>query len=161
MLQVRAGRSERGSVLVLAMFFLILLSGLGLSLLSVADTEHLIAYNSLWAEGALEAAEAGVSACLNQLSANPDTSVAPIAATNLSTDPGAAYAYRSGTRTSGAAELTFVETRQRPGYSLGVGTGYVTSKYDFDVYQFDTTGTGPRNATRELQVRADYGPVPR
>jgi hypothetical protein len=141
------------------MFFMILLSCLGLTLLSVADTEHLIAYNSLWTEGAMEAADAGVNVCLAQITANPASSVPAVATTTLYDQSGTRYQYRSGQRTGGPTPLTEMGVRSEPGYSLAVGTGYNPSGYKFHMYQFNVTGTGPRNATRELQVRAEYGPV--
>jgi hypothetical protein len=140
------------------MFFMILLSCLGLTLLSVADTEHLIAYNSLWAEGAMEAADGGVNACLAQITANPDVSVPAIGTTTLLSQGETTYRYWSGPP-SGAVPLTELGVRSEPGYSLAVGTGYNPSGYKFHVYQFNTTGTGPRNSVRQLQVRAEYGPV--
>jgi hypothetical protein len=133
-----------------------LLSMLGLTLLTVAGTEHSLASNSLWSQGALSAAEAGLNRGLNQLSANAETSIQPIAVTTLT----GAYTYRSGTRAAGAPqELTFVGTRTEPGYSVAVGTGYNPAGYAFHTYQIDATGSGPRNAQREVQIRADYGPV--
>jgi Tfp pilus assembly protein PilX len=152
-------KGEEGSILVIALLLLVLLSLLGLTLLTVASTEYSIAYNTLWSEGALAAADAGANMGVNQLGANPTTSVAAIAATNLPTTP---YNYRSGTKAdAGPAPLQFVATRVEAGYSLSVGTGYNASGYAFYAYQINATGFGPppRIARREVEIRAEYGPV--
>jgi Tfp pilus assembly protein PilX len=147
---------EAGSVLVIALLLMVLLSLLGLTLLTVAATEHTVAFNGLWSEGALTAAEAGVNRGLNQLNANATTSIQPIATTSI-TSP---YAFRSGHRNDTAPQpLAFVGTRTEAGYSLAVGTGYNPAGYAFHTYQINATGTGPRNAQREVEVRAEYGPV--
>lgn len=147
---------EEGSVLVIALLLMVLLSLLGITLLTVAATEHTVAFNGLWSEGALTAAEAGVNRGLNQLNANATTSIQPIATTSIAS----AYAFRSGHRTDTTPQpLTFVGTRTEAGYSLAVGTGYNPAGYAFHTYQINATGTGPRNAQREVEVRAEYGPV--
>ena len=71
-------RQQRGSVLMIAVFVLIVLSLLGIGLLTLSGTESNIAQNALWTEGAFAAAEAGVQTGLNQLSANAGTSITPI-----------------------------------------------------------------------------------
>jgi len=147
---------ESGSVLLIGLLLMILLSALGVGLLTVSSTEHSIAFNAFWAEGALAAAEAGISRGLNQLSANAQTSLAAVGSTTI----GGTYTYRSGGRNAGSAQpLAFVSTRTEAGYSLAVGTGYNPSGYAFHTYQISATGAGPRNALRELEVRAEYGPV--
>jgi Tfp pilus assembly protein PilX len=150
-------RREAGSVLIIALLLMILLSLLGVTLLTVATSEHSIAANSEWSEGALMAAEAGLNRGLNQLSANAQTSLAQI---NL-TDIGSGYKYRSGPRTGSAAPLEFMGTRTEPGYSIAVGTGYNPSGYAFHTYRVRSTGTGGpiQMATREVEVQAEYGPV--
>ena len=147
---------EAGSVLVIALLLMVLLSLLGITLLTVAATEHTVAFNGLWSEGALTAAEAGVNRGLNQLNANAASAIQPIASTNIV----AAYSFRSGHRTDATPQpITFVGTRTEAGYSLAVGTGYNPAGYAFHTYQINATGTGPRNALREIEVRAEYGPV--
>jgi Tfp pilus assembly protein PilX len=158
--RVRNSKRERGSVLVVALLLMVLLSLLGITLLTVAATEHTVAYNGLWSEGALMAAEGGVNVGINQLSANADTSVQAIPATRLP-DAQGPFQYRSGTRTSGVQALQFVSSRIESGYSIAVGTGYNRSGYVFDTYQINATGTGPRNAVREVEVQAEYGPIAR
>src|SRR5512144_2034356 len=94
-------RQEAGSVLVVALLLMVLLSLLGITLLTVAATEHTVAYNSLWSEGSLMAAEAGVNVGLNQLSANVTTSTQAIPLTQIPDAAQGPYQYRSGTRASG------------------------------------------------------------
>jgi hypothetical protein len=150
------GRREAGSVLIIALLLMVLLSLLGITLLTVAATEHSVAYNGLWSEGALYAADAGVSRGLNQLSANAQAATQAIANTGI----GLVYSYRSGRRTDNAPQpLSYVGTRDEAGYSIAVGTPYNQSGYTFYIYQINATGTGPRNARREIEVRAEYGPV--
>ena len=152
---------EAGSVLVIALLLMVLLSLLGITLLTVAATEHTVAFNGLWSEGALTAAEGGVNRGLNQLNANAETSLTRIpncadCAVAISTG----FAYRSGRKTDGGPQpLTFVGSRIEDGYSVAVGTGYNPSGYAFHTYQINATGTGPRNARREVEIRAEYGPV--
>ena len=148
---------ETGSILMIALLLTILLSLLGITLLSVASTEHSVAFNSLWSEGALMAAEAGVNRGLNQLSANATSASQAIPSTAIS-----GYSYRSGGRAATSAQpLTLVSSQSAPGYSAAVGTGYNRAGYGFDVYLINATGTGPRNARREIEVQAEYGPVAR
>ena len=67
-------RNQRGSVIMIALFVMIVLSLLGVALLTLSGTESNIAYNALWSEGAFAAAEAGIQTGLSQLSANAATS---------------------------------------------------------------------------------------
>ncbi len=69
-------RNQRGSVLMIALLVMIVLSLLGVALLTLSGTEHNIAYNALWSEGAFAAADAGIQTGLNQLSPNSTTSTA-------------------------------------------------------------------------------------
>lgn len=158
--RIRTGKRETGSILVVALLLMVLLSLLGITLLTVAATEHTVAYNGLWSEGALMAAEGGVNVGINQLSANVDTSVQAIPVTRIP-DAQGPYQFRSGTRNSGVQNLQFVSSRTEAGYSMAVGTGYNRSGYVFDTYQVNATGTGPRNAVREVEVQAEYGPIAR
>jgi hypothetical protein len=155
------GAGERGIVLVLALLVMVILSILGITLLTLAGTEHTVATNEFFSEGALSAAEAGIDRGLNQLSANPTTSVVAYPTSGTQIDLAATrFSYRSGPRTPDApAPLTYVGSRTEPGYSIAVGTGYNPSGYSFHTYEFSATGSGPRNAQREIQVRAEYGPV--
>ncbi len=154
--RVLHARRESGSVLVIALLLMILLSLLGVTLLTVAATEHTVAFNSLWSEGALMAADAGVNRGLNQLTANAQTSLQAIPQTTIAN----VYTYRSGPRTAGGAQpLQFVSTRTEEGYSIAQCTGYNPCGYVFHTYQITATGTGPRSARREVDIQAEYGPV--
>ncbi len=149
-------KSEAGSVLLLALFVMIIISLLGTALLTLSGVEHNIAHNGVWSEGAFFAAEAGVQAGINQLSPLQDTASQAIPVTSIATS----YSYRSGHKTdSGAQPLTFKGARNESGYSLSSRMGYVPKGYCFYPYQIDATGTGPRNAQREVEVLAEYGPI--
>lgn len=156
-------RPPRGSVLMIAMFVLIVLSLLGVGLLTLSGTETNIAQNAVWTEGAFAAAEAGVQTGLNQLSANAGTSITPIPSVGTSVPIGTGiytYQFRSGPRAAGAPQpLQFRGTRVEAGYSIAIGTGYNPSGYAFHSYQINATGSGPRNAQREIETLAEYGPV--
>ena len=156
-------RQQRGSVLMIAVFVLIVLSLLGIGLLTLSGTESNIAQNALWTEGAFAAAEAGVQTGLNQLSANAGTSITPIPPAGPAVTIGTGtytYQFRSGRRTdAGPQPLQFRGTRVEAGYSIAIGTNYNPSGYAFHSYQINATGTGPRNAQRELETLAEYGPV--
>ena len=149
-------RRDRGSVLMIALFIMIALSILGVALLTLSGTESNISYNGLWAEGAFNAAEAGIQTGLDKLSANAAASAQAIPVTTI----GSAYQFRSGHRADpGSQPFLFRGERGEAGYSLAVGTGYNPSGYAFHSYQINSTGSGPRNAQREVEVLAEYGPV--
>jgi Tfp pilus assembly protein PilX len=149
-------RNDKGSVLLMALFVLIILSLLGFVLLTFSGMESGIASNGLWAEGAFNAAEAGVQKGMDQLSAVPTTSIQTIPVTTI----GGSYSYRSGRRTDTAAQpLQFISTKNEAGYSLEMGTGYNNAGYIFYIYQINATGSGPLNAQREVEVQAEYGPA--
>jgi hypothetical protein len=155
--ELRPQRQE-GSVLVIALLLMTLLSILGITLLTVASTEHSLAFNAVWSEEALMAAEAGVNRGINQLGANAITSTTKI--DEVSLDAANQFKYRSGPKTPDvSAPLGFVGTRAESGYSISVGTGYNPSAYVFYQYQIIATGKGPNNAVREVQVQAEYGPI--
>jgi hypothetical protein len=119
-----------------------------------------MAFNTVWAEGAFTAAEAGINAGINQLSANTTLSTQPVSCNPAVFGSCSVYTYRSGGKDdAGAQPLQFVTSRTEPGYSIAIGTGYNPSGYSFNSYQINATGTGPRNALREIEVQAEYGPV--
>jgi Tfp pilus assembly protein PilX len=152
-------RGEEGSVLMIALFIMIILSLLGTTLLSLSSTEYGIAYNTVWSEGAFDAAEAGLQTGVSQLSADQGASTPAIPVTNLGGGI-FTYQFRSGTVADGGpTDSTFVNTRYEGGYSLAVGTGYNCSGYGFLSYRINATGTGPRNSQRQLQTLAEYGPI--
>lgn len=150
-------KSEKGSVMLVALFAMVILSLLGVVFLTLSNTESIVASNTMWSEGAFYAAESAIQAGIDQLSPNLATATAAIPQTTIGTD----YAYRSGRRTeTGAQPLQFVRSRTAAGYSVEAGTGYNPAGYSFYVYQINATGTGPRNAQREIEVQAEFGPVP-
>jgi hypothetical protein len=147
---------------VIALFLMIILFLLGTTLLTLSSTEHGIAYNSVWVEGTFDAAEAGLQTAVSSLSANQSTA---IVVAKTTPDTGTYdYSFWGGTP---ADELSpkapeFKRTRNEPGYSLALGTGYNTSGgYFFDSYEINATGSGPRNSRRQLQTLAEYGPIAR
>lgn len=156
---MRTGRDKggaSGSVMVPGLLLLAFLSILGVVLLTAASTQSTIASNEVWAEGAFQAAEAGIHVGLEQLTADQAAASRPIASTPI----GGVYAFRSGRRGDpGPQPLSFAGTRREPGYSLALGTGYNQAGYVFDAYQIPVTGVGPRNAEREIEVLATYGPT--
>lgn len=150
-------RDETGSVLLLTLIAITVLSLLGAGLLTMSQTETFVSFRSVYREGAFYAAEGGIHVGLDQLSANRVTSTQPIAVTGIGGD----YSYRSGPKgATGPEQLLFVGTKPGTGYSIAIGTGYNPAGYVFYHYQLNVTGTGPRNAQREVEALAGYGPVP-
>ena len=146
-----------GSVLLVALLTLFVLSILGSAFLGISLTENNITFNAIYSEGAFTAAEAGAQAGMAQLSANPTTSVQAIPSTTFATT----YTYQSGHRAdAGPQPLVFRGARSEPGYSAAFGTGYNPAGFAFNSYQINSTGAGPRNAQREVEMLAEYGPVP-
>jgi len=160
-------RDEAGSVAVIAILIMALLSLLGTTLLMMSLTENTIASNDLSTEGAFQAAEAGLNVALDQLGTNTAASTAAIPVTGIGplcpSSLASCYSYRSGRRTDpGPTTQTFVGTTTMAGYSLGLGTGYNNpTGYVFYVYKVNATGTGPRGAVREIEAQAAFGPVPK
>jgi Tfp pilus assembly protein PilX len=149
---------EKGSVLLMSLFVLIILSLLGCVLLTSSNTESSVAVNGLWSEGAFNAAEAGIHIGIDQLSSNPTASIQAVPVSSI----GDSYSFRSGRRTDSAPQpFQFIRTQSESGYSLESGTGYNTSGYAFYIYQLNATGRGPLNAQREVEVQAEYGPAPK
>lgn len=151
--RVLHGKREVGSVLVIALLLMVLLSLLGVTLLSVASMEHSVAFNALWSEGALMAAEAGVAQGVNNLSPISTEAVKAVPSTAI----GGVYSYRSGRRSdAAAAQQTFVSDRAG-GDGCSIDIKHPCAYY---IYDIRATGTGPRSAVREVEVRAEYGPIP-
>src|SRR3972149_5278544 len=69
---------QRGSVLVVAVLIMMVLSFLGMAIMTMSVTEHSMAYNTVWGEGAFGMAEAGINAGINQLSPNTTTATQAI-----------------------------------------------------------------------------------
>ena len=157
----RRSNRERGSVLVVAVLVMVVLSFLGMAIMTMSVTEHSMAYNMVWGEGACAAAEAGINAGINQLSANTTNATLPIPVSTI----GGSYSYYSGRKSDTSAQpLKFVTSRTEPGYSVAIGTGYNPSGYVFNSFQINATGQTSgflvnKNAVREIEVQAEYGPV--
>jgi Tfp pilus assembly protein PilX len=148
---------SRGAALVVSLVLLSLLVMLGASLLALSGLENNISHNDLWAEGALQAAEAGLHMGIDQLGVDPVAAVAAIPQSPLNEE----YGYRSGSRlASGPEPLEFLRSDRQPGYGIAVGTGYNSAGYLFNLYRVNATGNGPRNARREVEAMAYYGPFP-
>lgn len=148
---------QAGSVLLLSLLAMVVLSLLGAALLTMSGSETFVSSRVVYREGAFYAAEAGVHTGLDQLSMNTATSTQPLPVTNI----GDWYAYRSGRRADpGPMPFQFRGTRPATGYSAAVGTGYNPAGYVFFDYQMNVTGSGPRTATREVEALGAYGPVP-
>lgn len=159
--QTRDG--EKGSVLLVALMAMVVLSLLGVAFLMLSNTETTVTANALWSEGTFYAAEAGIQTGLDQLSANQATATAAIPETTIGGSDSMGdvdYTFRSGSRTDTSPQpIEFVGTQPAVGYSVENGTGYNPGGYDFYIYQINVTGTGPRNTQREIEVQAEYGPV--
>lgn len=158
---MRAGgqrwRDEGGMVLVLSLLAMVVLSLLGVALLTMSGSETFVSYRTVYREGAFYSAEGGIHIGLDQLSANTATSTQAIPLTTI----GGNYTYRSGRRIDPGPQLfEFKGTRPATGYSIAIGTGYNPAGYVFYRYLMIVTGTGPRNAQREVEVLAAFGPVP-
>ncbi len=158
---MRAGgqrwRDEGGMVLVLSLLAMVVLSLLGVALLTMSGSETFVSYRTVYREGAFYSAEGGIHIGIDQVSANTVTSTQAIPLTTI----GGNYTYRSGQRSDlGPQPFEFKGTRPGPGYSIAVGTGYNPAGYVFYNYLINVTGTGPRNAQREVEVLAAFGPVP-
>jgi len=149
-------RGEKGSVLLMALFVLVILSLLGFVLITTSNSESSVAANGLWAEGAFNAAEGGLHTGIDQLSANPTTSIVAVPVTTI----GDSYSYRSGRKTdTSPQQFQFLRTQSEAGYSLESGTGYNSSGYAFLIYQLNATGSGPLNAQREIEAQVEFGPT--
>lgn len=147
---------DRGSALMVALLVMVVLSLLGAAFLGLSNSETLVVSNAVASEGAFFGAEAAVNTGLSQLGPNVTISTLPIPVTEIAPS----YEYRSGTRNDTAPQpIQFLRSETGPGYSIEVGTGYNASGYVFNVYQVNGTGTGPRNAQREIEVQALYGPA--
>ncbi len=155
--RLRPTRST-GSVLLVALLTMFVLSILGSAFLGISLTENNITYNAIYSEGAFTAAEAGIQTGVAQLSANTTTSAQPIPSTTFAST----YNYQSGHRADTSPQpLQYAGERNQPGYNLSVGTVYVPKGWIFRDYQINVTGAGPRAAQREVEVLAEYGPIPK
>lgn len=149
---------ERGSALVVALLLTVMLFALGAAMLTVSEAETIIAANDQYSEGAFLAAEAAVQVALDQIGPGVDTSALVVQDTDLGTN----FNYRSGERDDQSAQPPeLVSVVPGPGFSIGSNAAYTTSGYVFEVYEVNGTGTGPRNAVREVEVQVEIGPIAR
>jgi hypothetical protein len=145
-----------GSVLLVALLCMFVLSVLGTVFLGISLTEHNITYNTVYSEGAFTAAEAGIQAGVAQLSPNTTTSTQAIPSTAFVGN----YNYQSGHRADRSPQpLEYVGNRTRPGFNLSRGNPYIPKGWVFRDYRIAVTGAGPRAAQREVEVLAEYGPT--
>jgi hypothetical protein len=147
-------RREDGIALIITMLLLMLLLALGTGLLATATVESAIATNERWSEGAFYAAEAAIQTQVDQLAQGDTDGVVD------DTDLGQGFFCRSGGRDDDdPTPPEFIATIEAQGYSVAEGTGYGSgTHFVFDVYQVTGTGTGPRNAAREIEVQVQVGP---
>lgn len=141
----RQCNSERGMVLVIALFIMAMLLVAGVFLVRMSGIEGDIAYNSVWAEGSFFAADAAINLGLDQIA--PTLTSSTIAQATI----GTSFTYQGS--------ISFSGTSQQAGYSLGIGTGYNPGGFVFYTFTLSGSGTGPRSAQRTLDVTATYGPV--
>jgi Tfp pilus assembly protein PilX len=154
-------KDKQGITLVVVLVVMvILLSVIGAGLL-FSGINSKITGNYQTGTKAFYAADTGINAALNQVTADPATATAAV-----SRNIGGGLAYRSGHRTASTPQpLQFLRTQPQSGYSLNSGTGYNASGYRFYEYQINMTGTyttayGTELAGREIEAIAAYGPVP-
>jgi len=147
---------ERGAVLVMALFVIVILSIAAIALSGIASTDTAISASDVRFEGAFYAAESGMSMGIEQLSENIGTSTAAIPVTAI----GTGYTFRSGRLADTAPQpLVFLGESHRNGYNAAEGTIYSPAGFVFYQYRVNATGSGPRNARREVETRAEFGPV--
>jgi hypothetical protein len=145
---------QRGSAMIIVLLMTMLMLLLGAGLLATSETELSIAANDHWSEGAFQAAEAAVQVSIDQLD---------IGATNLvvnDTQIGEMFSFRSGGREDDAPQPPqLVGLAPAAGYTVDSSSSYDSTSYVFEIYRIQGTGTGPRNTTREVEVRVEMGPV--
>ena len=154
--------SERGVSLVVVLMLMVIILAITGAGLFFSSIDLRVSANYRVGTQAFYAADTGVSAGFSQIVMEPTISKVPF----RQTLNGGLLTYCSGTIaatascTAGQEQELPVTKVTRPGYSLGVGTGYNSSGYYFYQYQIDATGIGPLGATRQVQALALYGPLP-
>lgn len=149
--------NQRGTVIVLALFIMAFLMVAGAFLLRMSSAETDISYNTVWGEGSFFAAEAGLSVSVDQIGPQlvPVPGACPPPTVTVVTVPTTAL---DGNH-SFQGTSCFMGTTNQPGYAIGYGGGYVPQGYVFHTHNVTGTGTGPRNAQRQIQARALFGPM--
>ena len=146
--------NEEGSIIVIGMIVLVLLTMFGLSSVTTSNIEMQIAANERMHKKAFYVAESGW-----QLAVGWIDDQYPLPVTDSLIDLTAAagtvsYSSNSGTPTSNiawdkdnsvSAEIDFVTARQAEGYSAGF------YRYTYDI---KATASGPRDTEARIEVRA-------
>ncbi len=146
-------KSEQGLALVIVIMVVALLLCLMAAGLVSTSSDLRITGRYTVGNKAFYAADTGVQVGVSQLPPRPDPTQSQTF--SLSVD---------GIPFSG--QTRFVGIKPMPGFSLGSGTGYNPSGYDFYQYQINVTGTvnAPDGTTqlaaRQVEAQAQYGPVP-
>jgi hypothetical protein len=140
---------QRGTVLLLSLFVMMFLLVAGAFLLRMSSAETDISYNTVWGEGSFFAAEAGLSVAVDAI--GPTTTAPCPTAPSAVTPIDGHYSYQGNS--------CFIGTTNQPRYAIGYTGGYVPSGYRFNSHNVTGTGTGPRNAQRQIQARALFGPT--
>lgn len=153
-----AGRmlnSEKGIALVVVIMVMVILLSITGAGLFFSRVELKMSSNFRSGNRAFYAADTGIDIGRNQLQFNQALASAPFSGT-MDGD----LTYRSGSRNdSGPQPLQYDGIRIESGFSIGTGTGYNPSGYAFYRYQINVTGTGPMGSAREIEAKAEYGPV--
>jgi hypothetical protein len=151
-----SAKGQEGSALILSLLIMILLFFMGAALLALSETERAIAKNDQWSEGAFQAAESAVQVAVDQLPMDPIGTQPPVPDTSL----GDSYVFRSGGRDDTTPQPPeMVGELPATGYSVSEGTPYNPDGYVLRVYEVHGTGSGPKNAEREVEVQVEVGPV--
>ena len=152
----RSTNNESGMAVVIAMLLMVLLLLMGSALLTMSTTESAIAANDQWSEGAFQAADASIQMSIDRLSVGSSDQVVE------ETELGDFYTFRSGGRDDTEPQPPVLTgTDNGEGYSVDETTGYNSSQYVFETYVINGTGTGPRNAERQIEVQVRLGPIAR
>jgi Tfp pilus assembly protein PilX len=155
--------SERGvSLVVVIMLMVIILAMTGAGLL-FSSIDLRVSGNYRAGTQAFFAADTGVNDGFARLGIDPSTSTAAFGPITMS----GGLTYCSGslpaTQNNNCAtpQPSTVTSINAPGYSLGQGTGYNASGYQFYQYKVNVTGLGTLSSAREVEAQIQYGPVPK
>src|SRR5262249_8117837 len=156
-------QSERGVSLVVVLMLMVII-------LAMAGAGMLFSSIDLRASGnfragtqAFFAADTGVNDAYTRIGLDPSASIAPFGPVTLS----GGIKYCSGKVATTGTNCSSPQALQAPspvtvsGYSLGQGTGYNTTGYQFYQYQINVTGVQPQlSSVREVEAQIQYGPIP-
>ncbi len=156
-------RSESGVSLVVVLMLMVII-------LAMAGAGMLFSSIDLRASGnfragtqAFFAADTGVNDAYTRIGLDPAASIPAFGPITL---PGG-IKYCSGKVATTGTNCSSPQALQAPspvtvsGYSLGQGTGYNTTGYQFYQYQVNVTGVQPQlSSVREVEAQIQYGPIP-